>query len=346
MEGSKVKVSNLLLRALFVVLALVAAGQLVAQPPKDTLVVTAQTSFGSAGSVSPTVPGNAPNQWFYAFSLSSGGSLSQTFPVDFQLNNTNNNTPQSVTVSFNAVGGLGGSVTVPGSFSISDNGVTQSYNITISTGALAPGDYGANVQVKANPNVQMPHDTIHIQVHVSNGVSCFLTDSDFNLLKDCSGADVTTNSGGTFLIVANAKGRVVATNPGQFYYNVIWPNPGSATTVTVTFSSSGLSPQGANAVHALTFTSSGFVDDFSNWDMVNQDGTPCGPSGPCTITVGAGETLWVTWHLSFSGIGQSASGISASCPGNVTVSATGTIKDSLGATLATCTATAKGSLKQ
>ena len=102
----------------------------------------------------------------------------------------------------------------------------------------------------------------------------------------------------------------------------------------------------ANAVHAMVFNSEGFVVDVNNWDMVNQDGTPCGPNGPCTITVDAGMVLWVTWHLTFQGIGSPSAGISDTCPGNVTISATGTLKDSSGGTLATCTATATGYLKK
>ena len=43
----------------------------------------------------------------------------------------------------------------------------------------------------------------------------------------------------------------------------------------------------------------GFTQDQAAFEMVNKDGTPCGPSGPCTITVGEGETLWVTWHLEY-----------------------------------------------
>lgn len=343
----KTRNSALRIAALFLALALAGATTLAAAPPKDTLQVTAQTSYGSAGSVSPTVPGNAPNQWFYAFSLSAGGSLSQTFPVEFQLDNTNSTLGQSVMVSFNPVGFLGPFITVPASFSISDNSVPVTYNIVISTPALQPGDYVGNVQIRARPDVTMPHDTIHIQVHVnSDPTSCFLTDSDFNLLTDCSGTPVTGNSGGTFLIVGNSKGRVVATNPGQFYYNMIWSNFGGPQTLTINLSATGLNPQGANAVHALVFNPSGFVIDASNWDMVNQDGTPCGPTGPCTISVPAGHVLWVTWHLSYAGIGRPSAGISSSCPGNVSVSATGTLKDSFNATtVATCTASATGSLK-
>ena len=332
-------------------LALLGAGALMAgAPQKDNLVVTAKTS---SGGVNPTSVGNAPfnNQWFYAYCLPSGSSLNDSIPVDFKLTNTNGVTPETVNISFNAVGSpaVANFITVSG-FSISDNGATLTNNISISTGTLADGVYNANVQISGDPSnkVQLSHDTIHIHVFVGaacTGPTCFFTDSDFNLLKKCDGVtDVETNSGGTFLIVANAKGRVVATNPGQFYYNLIWTNPNSKQDVTISFSATNLNPKGANSVHAMVFDTSGFIANLSNWDMVNQDGTPCGPSGPCPITVEAGKTLWVTWHLEYAGIGGPSAGISSSCPGSVTISATGTL--SFGPTSATCTATAKGSLKQ
>jgi hypothetical protein len=177
-------------------------------------------------------------------------------------------------------------------------------------------------------------------------------------LTDCSGADVTTNLGGTFAIVPNAKGKIVATNPGQFYYNLIWTNPGGSQAVTINLSAINLAPQGANAVHALTFNSSGFTQDASAFDMVNEDGTPCGPSGPCTINVATGETLWVTWHLEYNQIGMSSADVplrgtvcpegssTPSCSGRNAVSATGTVNSSSGAQLFTCTVYACGYLKR
>ncbi len=239
--------------------------------------------------------------------------------------------------------------TTASGFSISDNNVAQTDNIVVSTGVLADGVYNLNVQIQGTPSsqVQLSHDTIHIQVLVGAGCShsCFFTDSSFNLLTDCGGNPVSDSSGGTFAIVGNARGRVVATNPGQFYYNLIWTNPGSTQTVTINLSATNLLPQGANAVHAMIFNSSGFVADLSNWDMVNENGTPCGPSGPCSVSVPAGNVLWVTWHLTYAGIGSPSAGISSACPGNITISATGTLTDNSSATLYTCTTTATGYLK-
>ena len=329
-----------------------ASTQLTAGPNKDSLIVTAQSSSGSAGPVSPTVPGNAPKQWFYTFCLPSGGSLNQTFPVELQLNNSNGTLGESASVSFNAVGPLSGVTGVPGTFTVSDNGVAQTQNVTLATGSLADGTHIVNVQISADPSskVDLSHNTIHIQVVVGAGCvdstsHCFLTSSEFDLLTDCSGAYVSGSSGGTFEIIA-PKGKVQATNPGQFYYNMIWTNQGVTQPITIELLASSLSSHGANAVHALVFDSTGFVTDASNFDMVNQDGTPCGPNGPCTISVPAGKTLWVTWHLQFSGIGGSSAGMSNVCPGNVAISATGSLKDSTGSIIGTCTATATGYLKK
>jgi hypothetical protein len=319
--------------------------------PKDQLVVTAQTSSGSAGAVAPTAPGNSPKQWFYAFCLPSGGSLNQTFPLQIQLNNpTGGTSPETAEVSFNAAGSL--ATTPPASFFIQDNSSSQNVSFTVSTGPLADGNHSVNLQISATPNsrVSSSHDTIHIQVIVGPGCadskpSCFLTSSEFDLLTDCGGAYVSGNSGGTFQIVA-PRAKINATNPGQFYYNLIWTNHGDTQPVTIELNASSLSPHGANAVHALVFDANGFVTDASNFDMVNQDGTPCGPSGPCTISVEAGKTLWVTWHLQYSQIGGSPAGISDTCPGNALISATGTLKDQAGVTIGSCTASASGYLKK
>lgn len=87
--------------------------------------------------------------------------------------------------------------------------------------------------------------------------------------------------------------------------------------------------------------------------MVNQDGTPCGPSGPCTVTVGAGQVLWVTWHLEFSLVGSSSAGIGSTCggAGGVPISASATLSSngplsSGGTALASCSTGATGYLKR
>lgn len=344
-------------------LVVAVAVELPAPPPppsKDTLDVTAKTSIGSPA-VSPTVPGSAPNQWFYSFCLSSGSSINQRFPIELKLNNTDGTSPETITGTFNIVGGLASITSGPSTWSQTDDGSTTTYSFDmLSSGELADGNYAVNIQIVPSTSfrndVEIPHDVIHIQVVVGAGCnpgpSCFLTDSSFNFLTDCSGADVTTNSGGTFQVVTNAKNKIVATNPGQFYYNMIWTNDGLGRNVTFTLTAySNLNNKGANSVHALTFNSSGFTQDESAFDMVNEDGTPCGPTGPCTIFVDAGETLWVTWHAEYAKIGTLASQTnlnstcSDTCSDDAKILATGTLSDSNG-TIGSCTASACAYLKK
>jgi hypothetical protein len=338
---------------ILVLFAVLASTMTFAAPPgKDTMSVTAGTS---ANGVSPIVHGNN-NEWFYAYCLPSGSVLSDSYPIKFVVTDTNNNPGDQYTISLKAVGSpqLVNGTTLPGDFSITDDGVSQTKTVSVNTAVLPDGQYNLNIQITADPpgRLTTDHDTIHIQVTVGGvcggaGATCYFTDSDFNFLLDCSGNDVTTNTGGTFQIVANAKGKVVATNPGQFYYNLIWTNSGATRPITVTLAETGLNTMGANSVHALTFNATGFTQDVGAFDMVNQDGTPCGPSGPCTITVNSGDVLWVTWHLEFAGIGGNINVYSNSCPGNAagSVTASGTLSDSSGV-ITSCGAAANGYAKK
>jgi hypothetical protein len=294
----------------------------------------------------------APNQWFYAITLPSGSSLSDTFPVDLSVSNTNSTTPQSYTIKMNAVGSstLTAGASVPTGFSLTDNGAVTTENVVVSTGTLPDGNYNLNIQIDSDPAGQLTtdHNTIHIQVVVgsSSTMDCFLTSSDFLFLTDCTGADVNGSSGGTFQIVSNAKGRVVATNPGQFYYNAIWLNTGATRSIQINLGQTNLSTMGANSVHAMTFDATGFTADLAGFDLVNGDGTPCGPTGPCTVTVPSGQYLWVTWHLQFGLIGAPITGMSATCPGNEAVAAQVTLKETDGTVIGTCGTIASGYLKQ
>jgi hypothetical protein len=89
----------------------------------------------------------------------------------------------------------------------------------------------------------------------------------------------------------------------------------------------------------------GFTADLAGFDLVNGDGTPCGPTGPCTVTVPSGQYLWVTWHLQSNLIGTSSLPISATCPGNEAIAATVTLTDGAGM-VTSCGASASGYLKQ
>lgn len=144
---------------------------LASPPRKDELVVSAQTSFGSAGHVAPTVPGNSYRQWFYVFCLPTGGSLNQTFPLQFQLNDTNGTSGESVPVSFDADGSISSFTTPLAGFNISDDGAVQNKSFTVTTGILVDGEYTINLQIPAplNNKVNLSHDTIHIHVTVGSG---------------------------------------------------------------------------------------------------------------------------------------------------------------------------------
>jgi hypothetical protein len=103
----------------------------------------------------------------------------------------------------------------------------------------------------------------------------------------------------------------------------------------VTFTSLGLTgsnvvPQGTNAVHVLIYDAHSFT---ANFDDVNQNGTPCGSVGTLCkspITVPAGQTLWLTWHVQYKYNGSAVpSGLPTlvSCPltsqnGSISMSAT------------------------
>ena len=332
----------------------------------------AQPSSGSAGNVSPATPSDEANQWRYAMCLAGGSSLSQTFPVRFRLDNTNDIPSQTATILLDAAGRLADDATFLEEFPLADNGALLTQNISVVTSALDDGAYTLNVQIQARPQrrVRPPHATIRI--HILVGAACsqpagvsanagsddsvntiiqpsgpsFFTDSEYSALDKCDGQPASGGSGGTFQIVARPNAEIiVASNPGQFYYNLIWTNSGATQPVTIELSSTNLDPKGGKPIHAMVFDSIGFVASLQNWDMTNEDGTPCGPNGPCTLSVGSGKTLWVTWHLEFTGKGDSSTGISSTCPGNKTISATGTLKNGP-TTLLTGTATATGYLKQ
>ena len=281
----------------------VSAAPAFAQPPKDTLILEGNATQGGS---SPTA--NGANV-VYAFTTTECTSLSDTLNLSLRIDNTDGSLGSSYTISFVANGDDSDIVaTLPASFSLIDDGVAVSKQIPISIGLLPAGDYSLNIMINTNPGgsaISQPNPSkVHILLHVdecqATAPTCFFTDSGGNFLTDCEGDFVSESSGGRFEIVSGkGKKTVVATNPGQFYYNYLWTNPGGEVEVQILLNglSANIRPHGANAVHAFTFDTSGFTQDQAAFEMVNKDGTPCGPSGPCTITVGEGETLWVTWHL-------------------------------------------------
>jgi hypothetical protein len=356
------------------IFVLVLANTALLAATKDNMTVTAGKS--TLLNITPFVPGNAQNQWFYNYTcVQTGTSLSDTLPISFTLDNARGDT-LTATVTLNANGNptLAGAISfspdTTGSFNVTGGGSTVTEDIVIATGNLSAGTYDANVQISTNQpaKVTLNHDTIHVRVVVADNCStppttCFITDSSFNPLLDCSGNPVAleANSGGTFQINFNAHNVIVATNPGQFYYNLIWTNnTGADHNITLTMSKSDdtLVTTGTNALHAFVFESADIDPTqplVGQFDAVNTNGVPCGTgtTGSTTcksaVTIHAGETLWVTWHLAYAKIGQSTTSVTAGlCPvGGDLISATCLVSDSdTSEVLTQCTSQATGYLKR
>jgi hypothetical protein len=314
---------------------------------KDTLVVTGLTDTNG---FTPALSGN-PAQYFYATTVSAGTVLADTIPVQFDLSDTNGVPGEIITVTMNAVGQIASDITFEApSFPMTDPTAGLIHCVYISAANLVAGqDYHANVQIDATPasGVSTTHGTLHLLVHVVAAGDpppvCYITDSGGLLLNDCAGNPVF--SGGEYYIVTNQK-KITATNPGQFYYNFVWTN---STGADVTFGSLGLLginvvPSGANSVHVLIYDSNGFT---ANFDDVNQNGIPCGKIGTACkspITVPAGQTLWLTWHVSYALAGGPVPGdllYYKSCPlssasGDATMQMSATLTSSDGALTVTC----------
>ena len=195
-----------------------------------------------------------------------------------------------------------------------------------------------NIQLNVDPAsdgkfVHLSHDTIHLHFHVAGASTgtCFITDSSFNFLLDCANAEVTSGTGGRFTIQVNKKNIEVATQPGQFYYNLLWTNTGGDRTVTVVFTRSGVHPHGTQAIHASVFPSFPVLS-FFNFDLVNND-IPSGADDVLdAVFVPAGDTLWVDYHLEWDGLGGPApTDIGLTCAtANQTFTVSGTVSNTAG----------------
>jgi hypothetical protein len=145
-------------------------------------------------------------------------------------------------------------------------------------------------------------------------VTCFISDSNFNPLTDCQGNPInypaSGGDNGDFLVMLNAKGVEVSTNPGQFYYNLLYTNTtGSTQYLTVTLApNSSVTAQGTNSVHWWVFDNPLAPPTLANFNTVNAGnkngksltiGTVANP-----IVVNDGQTLYVDMHLAWSGTGQ------------------------------------------
>jgi hypothetical protein len=374
---------KLLSRSFALLAALVAAMWISASPGRATPPPTAPAAtFGilpgtsSPLGMSATQPDPNAGIYVYTYTVTSGDALSDTIPLSVCLDALSN--PDSIPWSdqvevSNIAGDFAGDVSSSGSpwsFDSTTSTVggceTGSLTIAVPAGVLTTvGDnvYTTNVlfdTINGSPNsgptkLKDGFDTPkHIQIRVNvraadiSRITCFMTDSDGNVLSKCDGspANQSGEQDGTFAIVTNAHNKSVATNPGQFYYNLLWRNDtGSQQIVKVNMILTGLVAQGAQAVHWLTFPTNG--GGAPGFDQVI-DGNPAGATGSIkNVLVPAGDTLYVTYHLEWKGLGSPAP-TTNSCgdSANVKVKVVGTVTFGSPTTIDTCTAGAFGYLKQ
>ena len=321
-----------------------------APPPSILLEVTAQVSTENV------TPSNQGNNYRYLYEIQAGDSIVDTLPVEICSESSSTAEPDGypVVLSFglNGQGGNLPGVALPANVTFAGNGC-QTANIVVNSGALAEGGYNKLINIQkassdpANTSVSFSMSTIHIQVKSTDdasGITCFITDSNFNYLADCDGALVTSGDDGRFAIVANKKGTQVATNPGQFYYNVLWTNSSNDDVVVdVSFNKDGVLAKGAQAIHAEVFPPYPVLAvDRDEFDVVN-DGIPGGRNDLISgILVPAGWTLWVDYHLEWAELGLPLNGINDSCAAaNGDFSVTATISSG-NTILGACSAGASG----
>ena len=344
----------------------------------------AAVDVGASSSPQPSSPGGVfpatnGNSTFYVFTVPDGGSLTDGIPVQFCITGEQNTNWASFQVQVGQIGNGGNlpGVTLPGNVTFtsaetipaSNLPVCKTATININTGPLFLTDPNAAQQFVKNLNISdvtpLPatgsskpavhwsgSTEIHIRVLVNPAtgqkISCFITDSSGSFLTACDGSvvDQSGSDDGRFAIVANKKNPPleVSTNPGQFYYNVLYYNSGSAPiTVDVLFSRSAVSPKGTQAIHAALFSPpfSGVTQDgFNDVNDAIPEGTDDQVLG---VTIPSGWTMWVDYHLQWDGLGFPVpSNCATECPkANQAFSVTGTVTET-GGHSETCTAGARG----
>lgn len=315
-----------------------------AQTVGATVEFTLTAEDSDPGGVSPCDDENGCNPYVYHFTVTDGGSVTDSLPITICLTGqTLGDRPWTTTTfSFGSVSGNLSGVTLPSNvvFTRTDFDpyppteeapICQTASISIATGPLILSNPAISENKNGNLNgigvVCAPTDSpgkcstnpnnppnIQIQVTIvpaaSNPISCYMTDSEGLLLADCDGVPVTQSGSddGRFSIVVNKKKNIsVATNPGQFYYNVVWRNStGSEQTVNVDFDRLNLLAKGAQAIHAAVFEEP-FSDVSPELFQAVNDAIPGGSDDAIEgITVPAGWTLWVNYHLEYGGLGEPA----------------------------------------
>lgn len=317
--------------------ALLAAGLVASSQALALKAVTIDVNPGiSTGGVNYSTPG-ASDQAVYSYTINDGQAVSDTIPVQICMTAYETGwTSIAFTFGTPSAGLPGVTVSANQTFSALTSGSPtptpdcRSGSISIATGALASGPIGTsyvsnitfgetghNPTGTANrPNLNFV-DIKKIQIKVTvlpvtSNVSCFLTDSDGNFLTDCSGVpvDESASDAGRFALVVNKRGTQVASNPGQFYYNLVWWNKtGTQQTVDVDIARDGVVPHGQQALHAAVFN--GYLEPLTPGEFAaaNANGIPEGHDDQVTgVQVPAGASLLVTYHLEWAGLGQPVPG--------------------------------------
>jgi hypothetical protein len=302
---------------------IIGMGAVNAAPVSVSLKV--DTLVSDPGHIAGEFPGQGDTV-FYAYTRDDGQTISDTIPVHICITDSSDLSGwASFKVTFDGNGQFPGTVTLPSDLTfLSSNGLScQDVSVGINTGPVNLTDpnqaqnFTYNIVVRSNNSDSSPRNlavnfnsgvqVIHLALTVlpaESNVSCYLTDSSGLILANCDGQPVNTD--GRFVIVANKKKVEVATNPGQFYYNLIWKNrTGSAQNVAVQFTRTNLLAKGAQAIHAWYSNSYGAALSTNEFDEVNSIGFAEGSDDKITsITVPNGDSLAVTYHLSYAKIGQ------------------------------------------
>ncbi|WP_129127920.1 hypothetical protein [Geomonas oryzae] len=331
------------MKTLFSALAITAAGfatavsAQAASVPKNAADLSVVPGI-TASNVIPEHPAQPANSYFYKYSVNDGGKIIDSIPVKMCLN-TSTGTWSLFYVNFSDPNGSTFGISVPGNTMITptDLNTCKDTTITIDTEPLVLADATkaevreTNINVKPegkNPNdinISNNFPNIHILYEINpvlNDTTCFTTDGDGNLLAKCDGTAVTASGSddGRFSIVTNNKNVQKSTNPGQFYYNVLWTNmTGKDQVVNVSLAVTGGAAKGANAIHAYAFAPSFSGVTPEAFQMVNDgiDSLAGGSDGSIDgITVPAGWTLWTNYHMDWAGIGTTApTGAASTCGG-------------------------------
>jgi hypothetical protein len=343
MKGLKMR-SKPFLSVLTFALALVTIS-VHAQAAQVSVNVNVTPGVSAPMGIIPTQPANPANTYFYEYTVTDGASIIDSIPVQLCLG-TSTGTWTSLKVNFSDPHGNLTGVTVPADTSFTPSSPCTTVNVDINTETLKLADSTVPEQFETNINIQpkekVPSSlntnnnfpTIHISVKVSpaeNDTSCFITDGGGNLLAACDGSPVTTSGSdaGRFSITVNArKNEEVSTNPGQFYYNILWTNnTGVSQLVNVNLAGTGVIAVGAQAIHANVFPAPFSGVSVADFQLVN-NGIPGGSVGTIeSIIVPAGWTLWANYHLEWADKGQQApTTIATTCgSANQPLSITGTI---------------------